>query len=283
MFLLIFLVTSILLIIGVKRYRTPDCGDGYIHKVLALLGIELPHFERIRFEHIVSQHQRNDDTDERTLCVAFAGGAVRIGGLPRAEFRQTLTSMGTDALFLVDTAQRFYTDKVEQLRDKIATLKREFRYTRTVMIGSCMGGSGALRFADLADCVLAFVPPVDLKSRDFFWYRVGGLRLESRARHAFADALLDSVSRCRGAVHCYFAGDDVRWHRQADILLQKRSSRSRSSGGSGGGGKVRVHMVPDCTSPVQHFKRRNQLLPLIRLALEGDGKQLDEYSLSISR
>lgn len=140
-----------------------------------------------------------------TLIVAFSGGAVNKIGVPRIEFRRVLSRKGSmtascDQLYVLDhTGMSFYSNLgdcnvdvgMETSSEKPlgATLKIVFaKYSRVVLVGNCMGATGALRCANMlpsANCtVLAFNPEIapQVDSRLSF-------RLVSRLKPSFCHKL----------------------------------------------------------------------------------------------
>lgn len=99
-------------------------------------------------------HTRGGNTTHRasTLIVAFSGGAINKIGIPRHEFRRTLSSSASasecDQLYVLDpTGMSMYAHGLAQFEQMLRDLTAG--YARCVFVGNCMGATGALRFAHL--------------------------------------------------------------------------------------------------------------------------------------
>eukprot|EP00729_Bicosta_minor_P023967 gene23967-25711_t len=106
-----------------------------------------------------------------TLVVVFSGGTLHQIGISRQEFKEILAVQDSpnalcDMLFVQDTSGMSFYAHGET--DLFATLKEAFTgYGRVVMVGDCMGATGALRCAHLLQgsigtnsTVLAFNPEI---------------------------------------------------------------------------------------------------------------------------
>jgi len=128
------------------------------------------------------------------LLVAFAGGGVRMGGIPLPEWRKTCSKIqGIDYLTVVDVHQKWYLQGHHRWRERFrATFAR---YERVVMIGNCMGASAALLFADMADAVIAFAPQTCLvRAKGKYW--LNGLRCSAEERRCFNGWILERAAAC---------------------------------------------------------------------------------------
>ena len=137
------------------------------------------------------------------VVVAFAGGANLVGGIPRLEFGSTLRSMGLDYVLVLDWRQTWYVHST--LRTQLAPVLRQ--YERVVFVGNCMGATGALLWADMADVVVAFAPLTSLNRARGLYRLNSRLRIEKSIRDSFERQLSEAVDACRGCVHVYYTPD----------------------------------------------------------------------------
>jgi len=105
-----------------------------------------------------------------------------------------------------------------------------------------MGGSAALLFACLADCVHAFSPQVDLS---FTWPTFA----TDEVRSTFQKRVQESVRGCRGRVTVHVGDENHNDNRHASAL---------PSG-------VQLHLHDTANhNTMKHVKQRNKLLPLLK-------------------
>lgn len=155
------------------------------------------------------------------LIVAFTGISQGLGGIP-FEFHRSLGSVRAKALFVRDTAQRWYQYEqtvVDATVERIRVEAAAAGATRVSCIGNSMGGFGALLFGALcqADAILAFAPqttilPAQTAAMDDRRWQVHQNRMETfpfgdidalpapTARvtvHYGADAALDAAHAAR--------------------------------------------------------------------------------------
>ena len=106
----------------------------------------------------------------KTLVVSFSGGATNKIGMPRTEFMRTINSAGPaaaacDKLFVLDpTGMSFYTKDLLPFCETLKAVAAP--YARVVLLGNCMGGTGAILCAPLLNLsadssVVVFNPVVD--------------------------------------------------------------------------------------------------------------------------
>jgi hypothetical protein len=141
-------------------------------------------------------------TGSAVLVVAFAGGANLVGGIPRLEFGATLASMGLDHVLVLDWKQTWYVHTEASIRAKLAPVARQ--YERVCFVGNCMGATGALLMADLADVVVAFAPLTSLNCATGQYGLNARWRIERSIRDTFEQRLSEAVDRCRQCVHVYY-------------------------------------------------------------------------------
>jgi hypothetical protein len=144
-------------------------------------------------------------SDSSVLVVAFAGGANLVGGIPRLEFGATLASMGVDHVLVLDWKQTWYVHTEASIRAKLAPVVRQ--YERVCFVGNCMGASGALLMADLADVVVAFAPLTSLNHATGQYGLNARWRIEEAIRDTFEQRLNEAVNQCRHCVHVYYTPD----------------------------------------------------------------------------
>lgn len=78
----------------------------------------------------------------RKLVVAFAGGAVLMGGMHPLDFQRTCASLGDcDCLFVSDPWQLWYLKEEQRWRQDLAAICSEYE-GRCMFIGNCLGGTG---------------------------------------------------------------------------------------------------------------------------------------------
>jgi hypothetical protein len=148
--------------------------------------VRLHEFERERIGDVL-RHDPTKDND--ALLVAFAGGALQLGGQSRPEFVQCTDHLCVDRLFLTDPSNAWYSDDV--YKNELPAIFGQYR--RVILIGNCLGATGALRFARLASVVIAINPHVDPHSHTNWFVRFGARRLASKS---FVDELNESIREC---------------------------------------------------------------------------------------
>ncbi len=97
------------------------------------------------------------------LVVAFAGVQQKLGMGLHAEFHRSLEPLDCAALYVRDTAQRWYqygAAEIDAVLAQIRAAAAEAGAARLVCIGNSMGGFGALYFGARlkADAILAVAP-----------------------------------------------------------------------------------------------------------------------------
>eukprot|EP00947_MAST-08B_sp_MAST-8B-sp1_P000566 g566.t1 len=178
----------------------------------------------------------------RVLIVAFSGGAVRVGGLPRAEFRRTLERAGSSAaacdhLFVLDpTGMSFYTHDLPRFR---SVLTRACScYGHVVFVGNCLGASGALALCNDVDLsarstVLAFNPILSPAADARPAFKLCALLMpQAMARLPLSINQACASAQCRIRLHCSAWPHELKQAR----LLTGGGGGGSSSGGGGGGG-----------------------------------------------
>eukprot|EP00466_Bigelowiella_natans_P016971 jgi/Bigna1/142517/aug1.70_g17225 len=134
------------------------------------------------------------DPPSKVLLVAFAGGGVRLGGIALPEWRKTCSRVEeVDYLTVVDVHQKWYLHGYQRWRERFSKIFE--RYEKVLLVGSCMGASGALLFADMADGVLAYAPQTCLvNARGKYW--LNSFRLPRETRINFNKLIRDRIGRC---------------------------------------------------------------------------------------
>ena len=146
---------------------------------------------------------QNAGIKQSRLIVSFAGGGVQIGGYSLAEFAKTVSRIkDCDALLLSDPLQLWYLSNYKELHAKLKAVTST--YSEVLFLGNCLGGSGALLYADLATCVLSFGPQTTLThARGLYW--LNSHRLDSYNRAHFEARINSAVSQCPGPCYAYFS------------------------------------------------------------------------------
>jgi len=194
------------------------------------------------------EYDREPDGKNDVLIVAFAGGGVLVGGVPLKEFSRTIRKIpGCDALLLTDIHQLWY------LRDEngqLKTLVKDIclRYKKVLMIGNCLGGTGALFYSEMADRVLAFGPQTNIVHCRNWFYWLNGFRQLPCSRHDFTGFLLQHTRKCRGHIYCIFSNTK---DREMASYVQQEANIDVSFHGN-------APVVP------KHLKANGQLLPLLK-------------------
>mmetsp|Transcript_38 Transcript_38/g.85 ORF Transcript_38/g.85 Transcript_38/m.85 type:complete len:279 (-) Transcript_38:206-1042(-) len=131
----------------------------------------------------------------KVLVVAFAGGGVMIGGIPLPEWAKTCSRIeGIDYLTVVDVHQKWYLQQHNKWRERFRSLFA--KYEKVLLLGNCMGATGAMLFADMADSVVAFAPQTCLKNaKGVYW--LNSLRLSNEMREGFNRLLRRRASECK--------------------------------------------------------------------------------------
>lgn len=173
-----------------------------------VLRVRVPELERERIGAIVPARTIVDDDNNnvstshsRSLLVAFAGGALQIGGQTRREFVNSTADLDCDRLFVTDPSNAWYCDAgfSTRLEEIVRT------YGRVVFLGNCLGATGALRFAHLANHVLCINPDIDVVNHSDWRIRFAASRIDDSAhdRSQFVPRLVRAVSQCRGIIRVY--------------------------------------------------------------------------------
>lgn len=178
-----------------------------------ILRVRVPELERERIGEIVhagSTHQSStpptpSNNRRRPLLVAFAGGALQLGGQTRPEFVNSTDDLDCDRLFVTDPSNAWYTD--EQFAVRFEAVLAPYRGA-VVFVGNCLGATGALRFAHLAKHVLCINPDIDVVNHNDWRIRFAASRIDDslQARSLFVERLVQSVCKCRGTVRIYVDG-----------------------------------------------------------------------------
>lgn len=167
----------------------PACCRPWLAKAATFLfAVRLAALERDRIGDVIAADTARPS---RTLLIAFAGGALQIGGESRPEFVRSTAALGVDRVFLTDPSNAWYTDALYDA----ALPALAAPYERVVLLGNCMGATGALRFAHLAHAAVLVNPHV-LPHRHRDWLvRFAAARLALDAV-AFLGRVHDSARRC---------------------------------------------------------------------------------------
>jgi hypothetical protein len=214
--------------------------------------------ERDRIGDIVP-HDADAGAPSDTLLVAFAGGALQLGGQTQPEFVRSTERLPCDRLFVTDPSNAWYA--VEGFDSAFETAIRGYR--RVVLVGNCSGATGALRFAHLADAVIAINPQVDVHHDKRWQVRFAASRL-SEDSATFLHRLASSVRSCRGVV-TLLVDDNVAEDKRQAALLERLVAEDWSH-------KLRVrHFDPGSVKMSKFVRNSGELQRLFEEAI-GDDK-----------
>jgi len=100
-----------------------------------------------------------------TLVVAFQAHEETVFGTTVEEFKGTLDALNYDTIKINDTNGKFFFNGIDETYDsheKVLNLLSEYvsGYTKTIFIGNCVGGYGAILFGTLlnVETVIVFNP-----------------------------------------------------------------------------------------------------------------------------
>eukprot|EP01102_Stenamoeba_stenopodia_P016682 TRINITY_DN5850_c0_g1_i1.p1 TRINITY_DN5850_c0_g1~~TRINITY_DN5850_c0_g1_i1.p1 ORF type:complete len:259 (-),score=32.69 TRINITY_DN5850_c0_g1_i1:48-824(-) len=226
------------------------CGlDSFLSKVSTLTNLK---FNRIEKRLVFCQANPNKRASH--LVVAFAGAALKMGGMPQEEFKRTLSNVpDCDHLFLVDPLQSWYLNDPERTwsghqwySDAISQYTKEYP-GKVLFVGNCMGATGCLEHANLARACLLFNPLVNI-AKDPVLYRRWYVRrfVPKKTVTAFEETIERNMKQCPRIVAHFSSGTQHYWHRQ---FLPEQVD-------------VRVYHTDQ--GVVGYLKNKNELVRLIR-------------------
>jgi len=221
---------------------------GWRSKIFLLLGIRSKALANSRVLFVPAQEGKRS----KVLIVSFAGGALQYGGFTQMEFRNTLSSLNCDALYLMDPGQSFYLmnpDDTWTGFDHHEQLLRQHtsQYEGSLFIGASMGASAALLFGHLATRAVVFSPFVDLDKEVRWDYWLSKFRLPRHLRAMMAKRILSNVSsRPELQTHVGRSYGDI----DQALLLPAKS--------------VVIHEGCNSHGVAKFLRNRGELLPLLQ-------------------
>lgn len=200
-----------------------------------------------------------------TLIIAFSGGATNKIGVPRTEFLRTLNRAGSasavcDKLFVLDpTGMSFYTENMASFCATLRTVAAP--YQRCVLLGNCMGATGALLCAPTLglapdSSVIAFNPVVEPSlcgAQQQLGFRIAALLkpVLCRGLRARLVAAVAESAPCRVRVHCSEWAPELRDARRLNeeevVVGVDGEGRVAMGGGVGSGCRTRLVIHRGCT------------------------------------
>lgn len=203
-------------------------------------------------QHVTLYRPRLDGVPGRHALIAFGGISLGLG-MPVFEFFRTLTSLGTDVLFIRDPKQGWYQrsipglgNRASEIAENIMALTRTlFPNKKIVTVVNSMGGYAALMFGCLCgfEKVLAFCPQTfispELRSKhgDLRWQD----QVSSIENQEIGDVkqLLDHSESLE--THIYVSKDHP-----LDLLHAERLTGVKN---------VNVHLIDNCGHNVAQYLR----------------------------
>jgi len=195
------------------------------------------------------------------LIVAFAGGALRVGGEVQYEMQKTFKTFQCDQLYLLDpTGMSWYLQSpnnqwqgFQYYESKLKEYSQLYHYI--IFTGSCLGATACLFFSHLCHEVICFNPQTD-PSKDNRWsYWLGSRALPRHLRTTFLSLLENSIQRSSGSITIHSSNNI--YERFQTSLLSHRANL-----------KVIVHHECHHHSLAKYMKQRNMLLPLYNHAIQ---------------
>jgi len=246
-FWLLFALVFAVFLYVLYKWRKEEYGP--LAKVAYLLGIRLESLEKKRW--IFFQH--NPTRRSENLIVSFAGGALRIAGIPHTEFRKSLQNFDCDQLYVMDiTGMTWYLQDPNfkwNGYEYYETKLREYcqNYKKCFFIGNCMGASGALMMSHLANKVVVFNPQVDPSSEKNYAVKVGRRLLPKSLKNQPLEYIKKNTSLSKASIHVH----EVKhrdWVQQSSFLPSN----------------VHVTVYNNCYNAATYLKEQGKLIPLLK-------------------
>ena len=125
---------------------------------------------------------------------------------------QSLSTLQCDQLFLMDPSQMWYLKGTkrdwkgfEELNEKLKIISEE--YEKVIMIGNCLGATGALLFSSHSNYTIAFNPFVNLDKVHSkivkFWAR----KIPRNLRNEIPMMISNSIQNSKGKVYVHIGND----------------------------------------------------------------------------
>jgi len=244
----VVLVLLVVLLLVVICKLSNDYHLGWISKISHLFGVQLAALENKRFTFYPHDNTKKSDH----LIVSFAGGALKVSGIPYTEFRKSLANFECDQLFVMDpTGMTWYlqdpTSKWQgyhYYESKLMEITKN--YTKCMFIGNCLGASGALMMSHLATKVVAFNPHVDPSCHNSLKLRLANKLIPKSMQHELYRLIKQNTSTTKASVKVY--GAKTNEVTQQTALLPEN---------------VQVTLYNGCTNISAYLKKEGKLVQLL--------------------
>eukprot|EP01095_Lingulamoeba_sp_RSL-Kostka_P015852 TRINITY_DN745_c1_g1_i1.p1 TRINITY_DN745_c1_g1~~TRINITY_DN745_c1_g1_i1.p1 ORF type:complete len:276 (+),score=59.22 TRINITY_DN745_c1_g1_i1:33-860(+) len=253
LFGVISLLVVLFLVLSLYCYfRFETLPLGIQSKLGVIFHFKVEKIEKMRWKFYPYKNNEKQDT----IVISFSGGAIQLASIPRAEFVKTLKDLPCDQLFLADPDQSWYYndpernwDGINHLQERLGNLLKD--YSNIMVVGNCLGGTGALLFSNLATQAVVFNPFINFINDKRLKVRYGSSRLPKDIKKKHTNLLNDTISQCRGDVYVHVSElneDDLDQSKYLDTSLEN------------------LHIIYHPWSQKNlpgHLKKRDELIPLI--------------------
>jgi len=251
--IIVFICLVILLVIlAMRRIDTSKSSHlGLFAKLSYLCGCRIPQIELLRYTYVPLQ----DGERSKVLVVSFAGGALKIGGLPQIEFSKTLDNIDCDQLFLVDpTGMSWYLQDPNFSWDGVSyygEILSEYcePYEKVLFVGNCMGATGALMFGRFADRIIAFKPHIDPPTYNNKSVRLGCKLLPANKRADPLNHILTTINNSPDTIIDIYVSNNPAELQQIQLLPDTPN--------------VTKHIM-ETEYNIRSLKSKGELVPLIQ-------------------
>jgi len=246
--LMIAIVIASIVVYFLYRWISRDGHLGYLAKICHLMGVKLDSIEKRRWMFFPHDTLMRSDT----LIVSFAGGAMKISGIPYTEFRRSLSNFKCDQLYVMDpTGMTWYLQDPTSNWNGYKYYESELRqitknYSKCMFIGNCMGGSGALMMSHLATKVVVFNPHVDTSIQPSKIMKFANWMLPSSMKREVYRLIDQNVSSTKAIVHVHCSKNEEARH-QTTLLPHN----------------VKVTLYDTNKGASAYLKENGKLIPLI--------------------
>jgi len=245
---------ALLLLLG-YLWLNADSYIGYLAKLSYVLGIRIKFLEQRRWKFVPF----NLYEKSRVLIVSFAGGALKIGGVPQAEFSKTLASFECDQLFLVDPTgmswflqgPNFNWEGIKYYESILSKFCES--YSKVLFIGNCMGATGAFMMGHLADRVILFRPNIDPRNHPDWITRFGTKFIPQDKRGDIFNKILDTIEKAKETVFDIYVSKNVPDLQQLGLLPDAKNVNK---------------LIKEGQYNIRNLKLKGELVPLIRSTYE---------------
>jgi len=259
MILYIILFLFLVLIYRISR------SDSLSAKISYLMGIKISRFEKARFKYYpINKGQEEKETERSSiLIVAFAGGALRIGGEVQYEMQNTFRTFDCDQLYVLDpTGMAWYLQDpnnswkgFEYYENELKKYCQHYKYV--IFTGSCLGATATLFFSHLCNHVICFNPQIN-PSEDPRWsYRIGARCLPSHLRKNFLSLMKQSIEKTQGSIEIHVSNEREEI-RQSDYLQNYYTNKLQ----------IILHSDYQPHNLAKYLRSKNELLPLYQKVID---------------